>query len=101
VKARRNNKEMLKHEIQFMSNYLEGSRVKTSQVAENLLDYTDTFTEWDPLLVGCGPSNPWISDDNNYWEQNKPIPDLPTEKRVRKWAISLEDIIMDPFGVQE
>ena len=28
-------------------------------------------------------------------------PDLPTEKRVRKWAISLEDIIMDPFGVQE
>ena len=35
VKARRNNKEMLKHEIQFMSNYLEGSRVKTSQVAES------------------------------------------------------------------
>jgi len=101
VKARRNNKEMLRGEIQFMSNYLEGSRVKTSQVAENLLEYTDTFTEWDPLLVGCGPSNPWISDDYNYWEQNKPIPDLPTEKRVRKWAISLEDIIMDPFGVQE
>jgi len=101
VKARRNNKEMLRGEIQFMSNYLEGSRVKTSQVAENQLEYTDTFTEWDPLLVGCGPSNPWISDDYNYWEQNKPIPDLPTEKRVRKWAISLEDIIMDPFGVQE
>ena len=35
VKASRNNKEMLKHEIQFMSNYLEGSRVKTSQVAES------------------------------------------------------------------
>ena len=88
MKARRNNKEMLRGEIQFMSNYLEGSRVKTSQVAESksisllpslsnpvsdLLEYTDTFTEWDPLLVGCGPSNPWISDDYNYWEQNKPM----------------------------
>ena len=35
MKARRNNKEMLRGEIQFMSNYLEGSRVKTSQVAES------------------------------------------------------------------
>ena len=34
VRARRNNKEMLKHEIHFMSNYLEVSRVRTSQVAE-------------------------------------------------------------------
>jgi len=101
VRARRNNKEMLKHEIQFMNNYLEVSRVRTSQVAENLLEYTDTFVEWDPLLIGCGPSNPWMNDDTTYWEINKPIPDNPTEKRVRKWAVSLEDIIMDPLGIQE
>jgi hypothetical protein len=24
--------------------------------------------------------------------------DVPTEKRVRKWAISLEDLISDPLG---
>ena len=24
--------------------------------------------------------------------------DVPTEKRVRKWAISLEDLILDPLG---
>ena len=34
VRARRNNKEMLKHEIQFMSSYHNVSRVKTSKVAE-------------------------------------------------------------------
>jgi len=101
VRARRNNKEMLKHEIQFMSSYHNVSRVKTSKVAEDLLEYTDTFVEWDPLLLGCGPSNPWMSDDTTYWEINKPIPDNPTEKRVRKWAISLEDIVMDPLGIQE
>merc|ERR1719323_2272989 len=88
VRARRNNKDMLKHEIQFMSNYLDVSRVRTSQVAEQ-------------LLLGCGPSNPWMTDDLTYWEINKPIPEVPTEKRVRKWAISLEDIVMDPLGIQE
>ena len=29
-----------------------------------------------------------------------PSPEIPTEKRVRRWAISLEDIIMDPLGVE-
>jgi len=101
MRARRNNKEMLKHEIQFMGKYHDVNRHKTSKVADDLLEYTDTFVEWDPLLLGCGPSNPWMTDDTTYWEINKPIPDVPTEKRVRKWAISLEDIVMDPLGIQE
>merc|ERR1719225_1784588 len=84
-----------------MSSYHNVSRVKTSKVAEDLLEYTDTFVEFDPLLLGCGPSNPWMTDDITYWEINKAIPDNPTEKRVRKWAISLEDIVMDPLGIQE
>merc|ERR1719410_681701 len=42
-----------------------------------------------------------MTDDITYWEINKAIPDNPTEKRVRKWAISLEDIVMDPLGIQE
>jgi regulator of G-protein signaling len=101
VKARRNNKELLREETDYLKQYLDISRVRTAQVAEGLLEYTDTFVDWDPLLVGVGPSNPWMTDDQSYWEINKPIPDVPTEKRVRRWAISLEDIIMDPLGVQE
>ena len=27
-------------------------------------------------------------------------PDVPSEKRVRRWAVSLENIIMDPLGVE-
>jgi len=101
VKARRNNKELLREENDYLKQYLDISRVRTSVVAEGLLEYTDTFVDWDPLLVGVGPSNPWMTDDTSYWEINKAIPDVPTEKRVRRWAISLEDIIMDPLGVQE
>ena len=38
-----------------------------------LLDYTDTFVDYDPLLVGVGPSNPWMTDDLSFWEINKPM----------------------------
>ena len=42
-------------------------------VIPGLLEYTDTFVDWDPLLVGVGPSNPWMTDDQSYWEINKPM----------------------------
>ena len=35
VKARRNNKELLKEELEFLKRYLNISRVRTSQVAES------------------------------------------------------------------
>jgi len=35
VKARRNNKELLKEEMEFLKKYLSISRVRTSQVAES------------------------------------------------------------------
>ena len=38
-----------------------------------LLEYTDTFVDWDPLLAGVTPSNPWMTDDTSYWEINKPM----------------------------
>jgi hypothetical protein len=27
-------------------------------------------------------------------------PEVPTKKRVERWAISLEDVVIDPLGVQ-
>ena len=33
----------------------------------------DTFVDYDPILVGVGPSNPWMSDDATFWEINKPM----------------------------
>jgi len=101
VKARRNNKDLLKEELEFLKQYLNISRVRTSQVAESLLDYTDTFVDYDPILVGVGPSNPWMTDDLSFWDMNKPIPETPTKKRVERWAISLEDTVTDPLGTQE
>ena len=44
-----------------------------SLLVVGLLDYTDTFVDYDPLLVGVGPSNPWMTDDLSFWEINKPM----------------------------
>merc|ERR1711935_400842 len=48
-----------------------------------------------------GPSNPWITDDQTHWLLNQPIVDTPTEERVRKWELSLEDLALDPLGIKE
>jgi len=117
---------ILLFQFEFMKNYLAMSRNRVSQVAESLIDYTDTFAEYDPALNPAIPSNPWVADDPTYWMLNQPLSvlrkvfhfftarvglyfssahlfffnrvDVPTEKRVRKWAISLEDLITDPLG---
>ena len=41
-------------------------------------------------------------DDHDDGEDAANIfsPDVPSEKRVRRWAVSLENIIMDPLGVE-
>ena len=92
-------------------------------VADSLIDYTDTFTDFDPVLSPVGPSNPWITDDQTFWLLNQPMQvsssgsmeklllnhavltfcrvENPTENRVRKWKISLEDLVTDPQGKVE
>lgn len=72
-----------------------------SQVCECLVTYCDTFNEYDPMIQTPLPSNPWVSEDTTFWQLNSSIVDTPTEKRVRRWAISIEEIVSDPTGLQE
>ena len=60
-------------QLKFSREYLSMSRCKVSFVADNLMDYTDTFLEFDPMLVVPGPSNPWITDDQTHWLLNQPM----------------------------
>lgn len=101
VKARSKTKEHLSEEVKFLREYASMSRSKVSQVLDSLIDYTETFVDFDPILCGVLPSNPWITDDQTYWIHNQPLVETPTEKRVRKWEISLDDLVIDPLGVKE
>ena len=60
-------------QYEFLKNYFAMSRTKVSQVAESLIDYTDIFLEYDPVLNPVIPSNPWVADEATYWQINQPL----------------------------
>ncbi|KAL0272457.1 UNVERIFIED_CONTAM: hypothetical protein PYX00_005417 [Menopon gallinae] len=93
--------EELKRDVEFVQKCLSRTRIKVSVALENLMQYSDTFVEYDSFFTTPQPSNPWLSDDPTFWQLNSPIVEVPTEKRVRRWALSMEDLVSDPTGLQE
>lgn len=47
------------------------------------------------------PSNPWVSDDTLFWEVTDTLVKIPTELRVKKWAISFFNLVKDEQGLRE
>lgn len=84
-----------------LRNSLTRTRIKVSAAIENIKNYFETYMDYDPMIVQPLPSNPWSSDDQTFWQLNSPIVEVPTEKRVKRWSISLEEIMSDPTGLQE
>ncbi|KYQ47403.1 Regulator of G-protein signaling 7 [Trachymyrmex zeteki] len=77
------------------------TRIKVSTAIENLKSYFETYVEYDPMFVQPQPSNPWVTDDHTFWQLNSSLVDVPTEKRVKRWALSMEELMSDPTGLQE
>ncbi|KAJ0180645.1 hypothetical protein K1T71_004049 [Dendrolimus kikuchii] len=91
----------LQREIEHLKASLDRTRVKTSIALEALLAYSETFAPYDPWLTPPQPSNPWVSDDTLFWQINSPLVEVPSEKRVQRWALSIEELVSDPTGLQE
>nr|CAD7578622.1 unnamed protein product [Timema californicum] len=89
---------LLQRAVDFLRSCLVRTRVKVSQALDNLLEHCETYIEYDPFLTGLQPSSPWISEDPIYWQLNSPLVDVPTEKRVKRWALSMEELVSDPTG---
>uniref|UniRef100_A0AAY5EDM6 Regulator of G protein signaling 9b n=1 Tax=Electrophorus electricus TaxID=8005 RepID=A0AAY5EDM6_ELEEL len=64
----------------------------------NLVKYTTTYKQHDPILYPCLPSNPWLTDDVTYWDLNKPNVENPTRMRVERWTFSFGELLSDPRG---
>uniref|UniRef100_A0A8C3Y818 Regulator of G-protein signaling 9 n=1 Tax=Catharus ustulatus TaxID=91951 RepID=A0A8C3Y818_CATUS len=62
--------------------------------------YSEQFLSNDPILSGCLPSNPWISDDPDFWDLNAKLVEVPTRMRVERWAFNFSELIRDPKGRQ-
>ncbi|EDW82823.2 uncharacterized protein Dwil_GK10200 [Drosophila willistoni] len=91
----------VQREVDYLSKSLNRTRMKMSQACESLVCYSETFSEYDFFLQPALPSNPWVTEDTAFWQLNNTFVEIPTEKRVKRWAISIEELVSDPTGLQE
>ncbi|KAK2184347.1 hypothetical protein NP493_269g00000 [Ridgeia piscesae] len=84
-------------DIHKLRTMLEKRRVKVSKVAESYLSYYQQYAEFDPFMTQPDPSNPWISDNTDFWEVESSMRDIP-QRRVRRWAFSIHELLNDPAG---
>uniref|UniRef100_A0A3P9KP01 Regulator of G protein signaling 11 n=1 Tax=Oryzias latipes TaxID=8090 RepID=A0A3P9KP01_ORYLA len=77
------------------------NRVKSSICLEGFLKYSEQYQNHDPIMQGCLPSNPWISDDTAHWTMNTEVVPVPTRLRVERWSFSFMELLNDAMGRQE
>nr|XP_018867206.1 regulator of G-protein signaling 11 isoform X4 [Gorilla gorilla gorilla] len=90
--------DFYKREIEYFRKALGRTRVKSSICLEAYLSFCGQRGPHDPLVSGCLPSNPWISDDDAYWVMNAPTVAAPTKLRVERWGFSFRELLEDPVG---
>ncbi|XP_053939104.1 regulator of G-protein signaling 9 isoform X1 [Cuculus canorus] len=92
--------DVYRREIMYYQQSIMKSRVKSSVSLGGLVKYSEQFLSNDPLLSGCLPSNPWITDDPEFWDLNAKLVEIPTRMRVERWAFNFSELIRDPKGRQ-
>nr|XP_031303683.1 regulator of G-protein signaling 11 isoform X6 [Camelus dromedarius] len=90
--------DFYKRRIECCRKALGRTRVKSSVCLEAYLKFSSQRGPHDPLLSGCLPSNPWVTDDDTYWAMNAPSVAVPTKLRVEQWAFSFRELLEDPVG---
>ncbi|KAM8779654.1 regulator of G-protein signaling 11 isoform 1-T1 [Rhynchonycteris naso] len=92
------NPDFYKRQIECCRKALSRSRVKSSVCLEAYLKFSSQHEPHDPIMSGCLPSNPWITDDDTYWALNAPSAAVPTKLRVEQWGFSFRELLEDPVG---
>ncbi|KAM6376990.1 regulator of G-protein signaling 9 isoform 2-T2 [Pluvialis apricaria] len=92
--------DVYRREIMYYQQAIMKSRVKSSVSLGGLVKYSEQFLSNDAILSGCLPSNPWITDDPEFWDLNAKLVEIPTRMRVERWAFNFSELIRDPKGRQ-
>ncbi|XP_021553849.1 regulator of G-protein signaling 11 [Neomonachus schauinslandi] len=92
------NTEFYKREMERCRKALTRARVKSSICLEAYLKFSSQHGPHDPIMSGCLPSNPWVTDDDTYWTMNAPSVAVPTKLRVERWGFSFQELLEDPLG---
>ncbi|KFW79261.1 Regulator of G-protein signaling 9, partial [Manacus vitellinus] len=97
---KKNTMEAYRREIMYYQQAIGKTRVKSSVSLGGIVKYSEQFLSNDPILSGCLPSNPWITDDPEFWDLNAKLVEVPTRMRVERWAFNFSELIRDPKGRQ-
>ncbi|NXO43898.1 RGS9 protein, partial [Locustella ochotensis] len=97
---KKNTMEFYRREIMYYQQAIMKTRVKSSVSLGGIVKYSEQYLSNDPILSGCLPSNPWISDDPEFWDLNAKLVEVPTRMRVERWAFNFSELIRDPKGRQ-
>ncbi|XP_074870842.1 regulator of G-protein signaling 9 [Carettochelys insculpta] len=92
--------DVYRREIMYYQQVIMKSTVKSSVSLSGLVKYSEQFRSNDPIMSGCLPSNPWITDDTEFWELNAKLVEIPTRMRVERWAFNFNELMRDPKGRQ-
>ncbi|KAJ8363926.1 hypothetical protein SKAU_G00127570 [Synaphobranchus kaupii] len=95
------NTEYYKKEIERNQKFVLRTRVKSSICLESYVKFSAQYLEHDPIMQGCLPSNPWITDDTMHWSMNSEMVNTPTKLRVERWSFSFMELLNDPLGKHE
>ncbi|KAJ7306085.1 hypothetical protein JRQ81_010451 [Phrynocephalus forsythii] len=92
------NADYYKREIRYFQAAMSRTRIKSSLCLEGYVKFNEQYVPHDPIMSGCLPSNPWITDDTMYWAMNAPTVTVPTKLRVERWSFGFSELINDPLG---
>ncbi|XP_074741804.1 regulator of G-protein signaling 11 isoform X2 [Strix uralensis] len=92
------NMDYYKREIEYCRKAMARTRVKSSICLEGYIKFSEQYMPHDPIMSGCLPSNPWITDDTTYWAMNAPTVPTPTKLRVERWGFNFRELLTDPLG---
>ncbi|XP_032947196.1 regulator of G-protein signaling 9 isoform X2 [Rhinolophus ferrumequinum] len=95
-----NPNEVQVNQIMYYQQALMRSTVKSSVSLGGIVKYSEQFSSNDAIMSGCLPSNPWITDDTQFWDLNAKLVEIPTKMRVERWAFNFSELIRDPKGRQ-
>ncbi|XP_022664167.1 regulator of G-protein signaling 7-like isoform X2 [Varroa destructor] len=96
IRKKKTTPEQLKRQIKILKSTITRSRAKST-----LWQRSEDYREFDAFLCPPLPSNPWVSDDPTFWIIESHTTDTLTERRLRRWTLSLEELLSDPRGFQE
>ncbi|KAK8756512.1 hypothetical protein V5799_000783 [Amblyomma americanum] len=94
---KKKTKDDLKREIEILKRNLARSRTKVSQI----LARCEQYQNFDSFIVPPYPGNPWITDEPTLWALESSTAEVPTERRLQRWNLSLEELLADPMGAHE